>query len=116
MPNYNKISLENSARSELKESLNLTGCEISANRLPAGMQVPFYHAHKQNEEVYLIISGEGFIELDKEKVALRAGDALRVAPSVVRKVYATSDLYYFCIQAKENSLTQWTHEDGFLVE
>lgn len=62
MPNYNKISLENSTRSELKESLNLTGCEISANRLPAGAQVPFYHAHKQNEEVYLIISGEGFIE------------------------------------------------------
>ena len=35
------------------EQLGLTGCEISFNATPAGGFVPFVHAHKLNEEVYI---------------------------------------------------------------
>lgn len=116
MPKFNKISLQNAPRVELKEQLGLTGCEISQNVMSAGAAVPFYHAHKQNEEVYLFLEGEGEIELDGEKLAVKANDAVRVAPSVMRKVSAKTDLRFLCVQVKENSLTQWSATDGIMGE
>ena len=60
MKNYMKVSLEeNAPRVELHDKLGLTGAEISINTLPAGECVPFIHSHKQNEEVYYILSGSG---------------------------------------------------------
>ena len=56
MTNYKKVSAENTPRVELHEKLNLTGAEISVNTLTAGEGVPFVHSHKQNEEIYYIIS------------------------------------------------------------
>lgn len=114
MSKFSKISLANEARVELKEKLGLTSCEVSLNELPAGAEVPFYHAHQQNEELYLFLEGDGAIELDGEKLAVKANDAVRVAPSVMRKVMATSKLRYLCVQAKENSLTQWSATDGVM--
>ena len=59
MANYNKVSEKNEARTELHDALHLTGAEVSVNVLPAGASVPFVHAHKQNEEIYGILEGEG---------------------------------------------------------
>ncbi|HCP95919.1 MAG TPA: cupin domain-containing protein, partial [Anaerovibrio sp.] len=52
MKNYKKINVANDARTELHDSLQLTGAEISVNNLPAGASVPFVHYHKKNEEIY----------------------------------------------------------------
>ena len=38
------------SRTELHDLLGLSGAEISCNNLPAGVSVPFVHAHKQNEK------------------------------------------------------------------
>ena len=51
MANYKKISVAEAPRTELHDSLGLTGAEISINELPAGASVPFVHAHKHNEEI-----------------------------------------------------------------
>ena len=60
MSNYAKYSLQTDAiRTELHDELNLTGCEISCNQMPAGAAVPFVHKHKENEEVYIITQGGG---------------------------------------------------------
>ena len=48
----------------LRDTLSLTGAEISANRIPAGKASPFAHAHKRNEEIYLFTSGKGLFWLD----------------------------------------------------
>ena len=65
MKNYMKVSLEeNAPRVELHDKLGLTGAEISINTLPAGECVPFIHSHKQNEEVYYILSGSGRRQCD----------------------------------------------------
>ena len=114
MSKFTQTSLGNEPRIELKERLGLTGCEVSQNTLLAGASVPFYHAHKQNEELYIFLAGEGAIELDGETLPVRAGDAVRVAPSVMRKVSATSELRFLCVQAKENSLAQWSGDDGIM--
>ena len=37
----------------------LIGAEISINTISAGEYVPFIHSHKQNEEIYYVISGSG---------------------------------------------------------
>ena len=63
MKNYQKKSVAQDARVELHDSLALTGAEVSINHLPAGAGVPFVHSHKQNEEIYGILSGKGFITI-----------------------------------------------------
>ncbi len=41
----------------LKEVLNLTSFEISLNSLPSNTSLPFYHKHRLNEEIYIVIQG-----------------------------------------------------------
>ena len=49
------------------ENLGLTGCEVSLNRLPAGKGMPFVHAHKKNEELYIVLRGNGTFFVDGEE-------------------------------------------------
>ncbi len=115
MSNYSKTHVaEGTPRTELHETLALTGAEVSINTLPAGASVPFVHYHKENEEIYFIVSGKGYMEIDGEKVALEAGDWLRIAPEAKRQLFAETDLTEVCIQVKAGSLTQWTATDGVL--
>lgn len=116
MENYKKIAAPAEPRVELHDALGLTGAEVSINRMAAGTQVPFVHSHKQNEEIYGILGGKGVMTLDGEKVELREGDWLRVAPSVRRQMAAADDsqLTYICIQVKEGSLEQMTAADAVI--
>ena len=81
MANYTKAAIKTESRTELHEKLGLTGAEISLNELPAGAGIPFVHSHKENEEIYGILSGRGKAVIDGEDVSLAAGDWLRVAPA-----------------------------------
>ena len=114
--NYNKISTKNEPRTELHDALSLTGAEISINALPAGASVPFVHSHKQNEEIYAILEGSGWAVIDGEKIALTAGDWLRISPAAKRQFFAAQDtgIKYVCIQVKANSLEGYTMTDAVL--
>lgn len=116
MNKFEKVSVAEGARTELHDSLHLTGAEISVNSLPAGASVPFVHAHKQNEEIYAVLEGAGKAVLDGESVALSAGDWLRVSPSVKRRFFAAEEtgIKYLCIQVKENSLEGYTAGDAII--
>ena len=70
MTNYTKTSITEGPRTELHEALQLTGAEISINTLPAQANIPFVHAHKQNEEIYGILSGKGKVIIDNDEIAL----------------------------------------------
>ena len=110
MKNYDKTTIGNEGRVELHEALGLTGAEVSINQLPAGAGVPFVHFHKQNEEIYGILSGKGSVVLDGETVQLTAGDWLKVAPAAKRQFSAAGDsgMTFVCIQVKEHSLAGFT--------
>lgn len=114
--NFNKIGVKDEARVELHEALHLTGAEVSINVLPAGASVPFVHSHKQNEEIYGILEGEGRALIDGECVPLSAGDWLRISPSAKRRFFASesSAIKYICIQVKENSLERYTASDAVI--
>ncbi len=116
MTNYSKIYVGNDSRTELHETLGLTGAEISINNLPAGASVPFVHAHKTNEEVYAIMSGKGKVIIDGEEIALTAGDWVRISPKAKRQFFASEDtgISFVCIQTKENSLEGFTADDAVI--
>lgn len=116
MKNFKKVSLKNLPREEMHESLGLTGAEISVNTLPAGGCVPFVHAHKKNEEIYFILSGEGKVVVDDEVVTLKKGDFVKIAPQASRQFFASDhqEITYMCIQVKENSLEEFTANDAIL--
>lgn len=102
----------------LKEELNSTGSEISIGALPPKTDLPIFHSHKQNEEVYIILSGEGKFQVDDKCFDIAEGSVIRVAPSGLRGMTNTSDkqMIYIVVQAKENSLTQYTATDGVILE
>ena len=113
MANYTKCSIGNEGRVELHDKLALTGAEISVNRLPAAARVPFVHSHKNNEEIYGVLSGRGKVIIDGAEVALAAGDWLKVAPAAKRQFSAAdSGLTFVCIQVRENSLEGFTADDA----
>lgn len=118
MANFSKISVAQDARTELHDKLSLTGAEVSVNNLPAGAGVPFVHAHKNNEEIYVILSGKGRAVIDGNEVALAAGDWVRISPAAKRQFFAAEDsaISFACIQVKENSLEGYTMDDAVVCE
>lgn len=118
MKSYTKVNVGLESRVELHDKLNLSGAEISINNLPAGASVPFIHSHKNNEEIYGILSGKGKAEIDGEIVQLTQGDWFMVLPNAKRRIFAAEDtgISYICIQVKEGSLEQYTIDDAVLHE
>lgn len=101
----------------LKEHLGLTSCEVSLGAIPANKAIPFLHSHKENEETYIFIQGNGIFYIDGEKLPIKEGSVIKVKPDGVRGIKAgTENLIYFCIQAKENTLNQSTKEDGIISD
>ena len=102
----------------LKDNIDLTGMEVSINKMPPGTSVHFKHKHNANEELFLFIKGQGQFQVDGEVIDVREGSAIRVSPEGVRAVRnnSTEDMYYICIQAKNNSLDGYTLTDGVIVE
>jgi mannose-6-phosphate isomerase-like protein (cupin superfamily) len=98
----------------IKEFLGLTSMQISMNKLPAGVAVPFYHQHKQNEEAYIFTGGHGQMQIDGKTFDVSEGTIVRINPQGSRTLRNNSqdDLYYICIQAKAGSLDAETFEDG----
>ena len=102
----------------VKDILNTTSMELSFGTLAPGCTVPFFHHHKQNEEVYVVLSGKGVFILDGKEEPVTSGSIVRVAPSVSRntKCTGTVPLVYICIQAKAGSLEQYTMGDGVVEQ
>ncbi|MBI5791297.1 MAG: cupin domain-containing protein [Rhodocyclales bacterium] len=98
--------------------LGLTGMEVSVNCLPAGMKVPFYHTHREHEELYVFLKGRGQFQVDGEVIEIRDGTVLRVAPAGERtwRNNSQEDLYYLVIQAPQDGLTSPGTEDGVTVQ
>lgn len=102
----------------LGTTLGLSSMEVSLNSLAPGASIPFSHGHRENEELYLFLAGEGQMLLDAELVELRPGTAVRVSPPVLRswRNTGTTPLTAVIIQAKSGSLSQATAKDGFLAD
>ncbi|MDO4962222.1 MAG: cupin domain-containing protein [Eubacteriales bacterium] len=74
------------------------------------------HSHKQNEEIYVILSGKGKAVIDDETVELKAGDWIRISPEGKRQFSAADDeaISFACIQVKAGSLEGYTAADAVM--
>lgn len=87
----------------LKDTVGTTGCEISFGTIEPGQAAPFFHSHKQNEEIYIILSGAGDFQVNDTAFPIAEGSIVRVATACNRSIRCTSTekMLYICIQAKK---------------
>jgi mannose-6-phosphate isomerase-like protein (cupin superfamily) len=57
---------------------------VSYFRYSPGFRAPVGHHHREQEEVYVVVSGSGRMRLGEEIVELRQWDIVRVAPETIR--------------------------------
>lgn len=102
----------------VKDATGATSCEISFGSLPTGAAVPFFHSHKENEENYIILSGEGKFQVNDTVFDIAEGSVIRVSTNCDRNLKCTSSapMTYICIQAKEGSLGAYTMTDAEITE
>ncbi|MGV8827423.1 MAG: cupin domain-containing protein [Breznakibacter sp.] len=98
----------------LKEATQATGTEISFNSIPPHTEVPYFHVHKKNEETYIILKGSGYFQVDDNCFNIKEGSVVRVSPKGKRGITNLSDviMIYIVIQSKENSLEEYSTNDG----
>jgi quercetin dioxygenase-like cupin family protein len=103
-PSYTKLSLDDvedaavpngfSHRWEARvarEPLDAQQTGLTLFRLRPGKRSPFSHRHRDAEEIYVVIGGNGKLKLDDELIEVRRYDAIRVAPGVARAFEAGPD-------------------------
>ena len=100
--NYQATSvgdIQAKGRVTLHNELALTGSEVSINELPPGVNVPFVHSHKRNEEVYIVVKGKGRFYVDGDEFEVAEGSVIRVDPAGQRCVTADNQtpIRYVCI-------------------
>jgi mannose-6-phosphate isomerase-like protein (cupin superfamily) len=64
--------------------LGLEKSGMSYQRIAPNFRQPFQHSHKQQEEVYVVLSGSAKAIFDDETVELGAWDAIRLPPETTR--------------------------------
>ena len=117
MVNYAKVSISDEPRTGFHDQLGLTGAEISVNNFPAGANVPVIHSHKENEEIYSILSGNGKMIVDDDEIELAAGDIYALPRKAKTNLCREdADLSYACIQVKSESLDAYTADDAVMHE
>jgi mannose-6-phosphate isomerase-like protein (cupin superfamily) len=65
-------------------ALELENAGVSYQRLAPNYRLPFAHKHKNQEEIYVLVSGSARAKLEDEIVDLKPWDALRVHKDTVR--------------------------------
>ena len=54
------------------------------------------HQHRETEEIYMLLRGEGELEVDGQSRRVSAGDAILIPAGAWHEITATSDLQFLC--------------------
>lgn len=89
----------------LKDSIKATGSQISYTMINPGESSPFFHLHRENEEIYMIIKGEGEYQVEDSVFPISEGSVIRVATGASRGMKNTGKepMIVICFQSKEGS-------------
>lgn len=112
-----EINLKCLSKLFLHKVLGLTGTEVSFNTVPAGTKPIVKHRHRENEELIIVLSGEGILYVDDNTINVKEGSVIRIAPDGIRTISTpeTSSLTYICIQTKSKSLKHYTLTDAEML-
>ncbi len=81
-------------------AVGATGSEFSFQSFAPGTETGFLHTHRNHEELYFFLAGEGEFQIDGRIVPVREGSIVRVAPAGRRSVRNNGDapLVMLCVQ------------------
>ena len=68
------------------DELDAENSAISYLRVAPNFRLPFGHTHKEQEEVYVLLSGSARLKLDDEVLELAPWDVVRIPKETVRNV------------------------------
>ena len=97
------------------EAIRSTGTEISFQSLPPKTEIPFLHKHRNHEEIYIVLRGEGQFQVDGVSFDVKEGSMVRISPDGSRSWRNNSDnpIVMMCIQAQQGSLDCRYVADGY---
>lgn len=109
------INLQIPSKLFLHKLLNLTGAEISINKMPSNTDFTGRHKHKENEEIIIVIAGTGAVLVNNTEIPVKQGSVVKIGTGKIRALKSIENLIYICIQVKENSLTNYTLTDAEML-
>ena len=82
-----------------------------------GTEGGFYHTHKEHEELYFFLSGEGEYQVDGTNIPVKEGSVVRVSPAGKRAVRNTGStpLTMLCVQYRAAAPGSVTPADGTIL-
>ena len=99
-------------------ALHATGGDFSFQVFQPGTETGFLHTHKQHEELYFFLGGQGEFQVDGQVIPVAEGSVVRVAPEGERSVRnnGTEPLVMLCVQYRGNTFTEADAADGNILQ
>lgn len=101
-----------------RRKLKAQGVALGLINLPPDEGYTFTHTHRKQEEVYIVIRGEGLLLVDNDIIELTEGDLVRVSPESRRALKAGSQgIFVICSGAipqgyPKNPRARYLIDDG----
>jgi mannose-6-phosphate isomerase-like protein (cupin superfamily) len=83
--------------------LGLENSGLSYLKVAPGFRLPFGHKHKNQEEIYVLVSGGARIKIEDEVKDLEQWDAVRVHKDTMRSIEATDRGAEFLVVGAPNT-------------
>ncbi|MDO4159847.1 MAG: cupin domain-containing protein [Prevotellaceae bacterium] len=98
-------------------AIEATGGEFSFQSFLPGTESGFIHTHKNHEELYFFLNGNGEFQVDGKIFPVTEGSVVRVSPEGKRSVRnnGQTPLLMLCVQYKGNTFTQEDATDGVIL-
>lgn len=99
------------------QAVGATGGEFSFQVFAPGQETGFLHTHKNHEELYFFLKGNGKFQVDGDVFPVGEGTVVRVAPDGRRSVRndGTEPLVMLCVQYRGNTFTADDVTDGNIL-
>lgn len=81
--------------STIREFHHTAAQSLAEASLTAGQRTE-RHQHRATEEIYVLLQGEGEMEIDGETRHVRAGDAVLIPAGAWHQITATAELRFLC--------------------
>ncbi len=98
-------------------ALHTTGSDFSFQVFQPHTETGFLHTHKNHEELYFFLSGQGEFQVDGQCFPVTEGTVVRVAPQGERSVRNNGSLplVMLCVQYRGHTFTETDKTDAEIL-
>lgn len=100
------------------QAVGATGGDFSFQVFSPGQETGFLHTHRNHEELYFFLKGNGEFQVDGEIFPVEEGSVVRVASEGRRSVRnnGAEPLLMLCVQYRGNTFTADDATDGNILD